>query len=207
MLLVSAIWLLPKDWKYGSWPASGEIDVMESRGNRQLYIGNTNIGVQQISDTLHWGPDRNHNKFMKTHFERNLKDGYNSDFHNYQLEWTPEHIKISVNNVEMGTVTPPAGGFWQYGDLQNSGLKNPWTNSKMAPFDQEFYLILNVAVGGTSGFFPDNVNNLSGPKPWSDKSGNAPTTFWQANKAWLPTWKRNTDDSHLQVDYVRVWAL
>lgn len=206
-LSFSALWMLPKDWKYGGWPASGEIDILESRGNRQLYVGDVNIGVEQITDTLHWGPDPSHNRWERTHFERNLKKGYNTGFHKYQLEWTPEHIKISADNVQMGIITPPAGGFWQYGDLQDSGFPNPWTNSKMAPFDQEFYLIFNLAVGGTNGYFPDNIDNLSGQKPWSNEADNAPTTFWQGNKEWLPTWKRNTDDSHLQIDYVKVWAL
>jgi len=32
-----AIWLLPKDQEYGQWPASGEIDIFESRGNDASY--------------------------------------------------------------------------------------------------------------------------------------------------------------------------
>ncbi|OJA16599.1 hypothetical protein AZE42_12376 [Rhizopogon vesiculosus] len=37
-------------------------------------------------------------------------------------------------------------------------LQNPWVNGTNAtPFDQEFYLIINLAVGGTNGWFPDNA--------------------------------------------------
>ena len=44
---------------------------------------------------------------------------------------------------------------------------NPWLNStNAAPFDRPFYLIMNVAVGGTNGWFPDGV----GDKPWIDAS-------------------------------------
>ena len=47
-------------------------------------------------------------------------------------------------------------------------LQDPWANGTLnvAPFDQPFYLIMNVAVGGTNGWFPDGV----GGKPWLDGS-------------------------------------
>ena len=57
--------------------------------------------------------------------------------------------------------------FWQFGNWSGSGLDNPWINGgQNAPFDQEFYLIINLAVGGTNGYFPDNLGN----KPWSDST-------------------------------------
>jgi len=198
-----AIWMLPTASKYGNWPRSGEIDIMESRGNRDLRNGGAQIGVQQSASTLHWGPDPAHNKFMSTHYEKNFNQGLNQAFHRYQVEWTPEHIKFSIDDVQIGIVTPPAGGFWQLGNLDQTGQPNPWTNSKMAPFDQDFHLIINLAIGGTSGYWPDNV----GGKPWTDASGVAYTQFWQGRNQWLNSWKMNTDESHLQVDYVRVWAL
>jgi len=75
-----------------------------------------------------------------------------------------------VDSVELGTVAPPAGGFYELGGFANQGLPNPWTSGgKMAPFDRDFYLILNVAVGGTNGFFPDGVGNPGG-KPWANTS-------------------------------------
>ncbi|KAG9618885.1 putative beta-1,3-glucan-binding protein, partial [Aureobasidium melanogenum] len=49
-----AIWMLPKDDVYGAWPRSGEIDIMESRGNNHTYAqGGNNV----MSSTLHWGPN------------------------------------------------------------------------------------------------------------------------------------------------------
>lgn len=79
-------------------------------------------------------------------------------------------MKFYYDNELVGTVAPPGGGFWELGGFQNSGLQNPWSGgSKMAPFDQQFYLIINLAVGGTTGFFPDGVSNPSG-KPWSNTS-------------------------------------
>jgi hypothetical protein len=52
------------------------------------------------------------------------------------------------------------------------------------PFDQKFYLILNVAVGGTNGYFKDGYGN----KPWGDASETAPASFWNAENIWLQTW-------------------
>ena len=51
-----ALWLLPKYNVYGEWPASGEIDLVKSRGNQRLMDNGNNIGVEQVSSTLHWGP-------------------------------------------------------------------------------------------------------------------------------------------------------
>jgi len=58
--------------------------------------------------------------------------------------------------------------------LDKSGISNrtnPWqySKNKNAPFDREFYLILNLAVGGTAGYFKDGVAG----KPWSDMSQRA----------------------------------
>lgn len=49
-----AIWMLPANSEFGGWPASGEIDIMESRGNDASYASG---GVNKFASTLHWGPD------------------------------------------------------------------------------------------------------------------------------------------------------
>ena len=48
----------------------------------------------------------------------------------------------------------------------------------------DFYLILDVAAGGTSGWFPDYVGN----KPWQDESTDAILQFAQAQDTWSATW-------------------
>nr|XP_023017874.1 beta-1,3-glucan-binding protein-like [Leptinotarsa decemlineata] len=202
-----AIWMLPTRWVYSSWPTSGEVDIMESRGNKRLKnFQGVNIGVEQIGSTLHWGPNPANNKFSLTHYEKNNPAGYESDFHNYQVEWTQDQITFSVDGKAIGTVRPPNGGFWELGGLDASGLKNPWAgHSKMAPFDEEFHILINLAIGGVT-YFPDDAINPGG-KPWNNKSPKAATDFWEGRNQWLPTWNRNSDDSHLKVDYVKVWAL
>lgn len=47
-----AIWMMPEDSVYGIWPMSGEIDIMESRGNARGYKPG---GREYMSSTLHWG--------------------------------------------------------------------------------------------------------------------------------------------------------
>ncbi len=67
--------------------------------------------------------------------------------------------------------------FWELGDFPGTittdghpvPLENIWANGSFlaAPFDQEFYLIMNVAVGSTGGWFPDGQGN----KPWLNSAG------------------------------------
>jgi hypothetical protein len=86
------------------------------------------------------------------------------------LHISSDFIRFGIDDVELGRVTPPAGGFYEFGNFASEGIANPWTSGgKMAPFDRDFYLILNVATGGTNGFFPDGVANPGG-KPWVNNS-------------------------------------
>lgn len=86
-----AIWFMPKDNVYGPWPSSGEIDLVESRGNRELIQDGVNVGNEQISSTLHFGPYSESDAWQTTTFERNSVPGkaWPNDLHRYQMEWTP----------------------------------------------------------------------------------------------------------------------
>ncbi|CAG5117643.1 unnamed protein product [Candidula unifasciata] len=106
-----------------------------------------------------------------------------------------------VDNQRILYVDPGSGGFWKYGGFSGGNI---WGSSKMAPFDQNFYLILNVAVGGTSGFFPDDVN-YGVKKPWKNNSPRAAEDFWNAHSQWLPTWQG--DNVALLIDYVEFRSL
>jgi hypothetical protein len=92
--------------------------------------------------------------------------------------------------------------FWERGGWSsNPSLDNPWVDSPNAnaPFDQRMYLIMNIAVGGTNGYFPDGQDG----KPWSDTSPNAMDSFWSAVGQWYPTWQAG--GAEMVVDSVRVW--
>ncbi|KAL1505517.1 hypothetical protein ABEB36_005065 [Hypothenemus hampei] len=200
-----AFWLLPRYNTYGTWPSSGEIDLMESRGNREMVSSEgVNVGTQQISTTLHWSPSVADNQWSRTHFETNNAAGFDTDFHTYKLVWTSEGMDFYIDDNQIGSVRPPAGGFWELGEF--SGRDNPWAaGTKMAPFDQEFYILINLAVGGVNGYFSDDASNPGG-KPWSNTSPTASTDFWKGKSQWEPSWHLGTDDSHLIIDYVRVYA-
>lgn len=97
--MVLGIWLLPQKNQYGTWPASGEIDLLESRGNADLKDGDkSHIGVEQVSQTLHYGPYHPLNGWEKTHFLTNSTKGkgYDLDFHTYEVEWTPSKTKTEL---------------------------------------------------------------------------------------------------------------
>ena len=73
----------------------------------------------------------------------------------------------------------------------------------------QFHFILNVAVGGTSGYFPDECINRNGafPKPWwNGDTWNAHQQFWLKSHDWLWTWNEfEWNDGAMEVDYIRVW--
>lgn len=79
-----AIWMMPSKSVYGSWPNSGEIDIMESRGNDQIQAGDEEIGNQRALQTIHFGKHHEH-----TETNNNVDEGFHKHFHLYKLEWTP----------------------------------------------------------------------------------------------------------------------
>nr|XP_002740986.2 PREDICTED: beta-1,3-glucan-binding protein-like [Saccoglossus kowalevskii] len=179
-----AIWMLPAQNPYGQWPASGEMDIVEVRGNTQLYDSSgVSVGVDQMGSTMHWGPYWPENGYEKTHVTR-----------------------FYLDDEELMHVDPGEGGFWEYGDFDKNlqDADNPWRGgTKMAPFDEEFYIIMNVAVGGVT-YFDDSFTNYPHAKPWLNDSPHASYDFWMAKDQWYPTW--NDEESALQVKHIQVWA-
>lgn len=81
------------------------------------------------------------------------------------MTWTPAGITFYIDNHVIGVVNAGAG-FWARGGFAGTGLPNPWAGASiMAPFDQEFYIIINNAIGGIN-FFADSFVNQNGGKPW-----------------------------------------
>jgi beta-glucanase (GH16 family) len=187
-----AIWMMPVKDTYGSWPSSGEIDIMESRGNNWTYgQGGNNI----MSSALHWGPDPANDAWYKTNNKRKaLKTSYSTSFNTYGLEWSEKYIFTYVNTRLLQVMyTNFDKPMWERGNFPQSNsngsrLLDVWsqTGRKNTPFDQQFYLIINLAVGGTNGWFEDSQSG----KPWMDGSANAKKDFWQARDSWMPTWKQ-----------------
>ncbi|EGN97386.1 glycoside hydrolase family 16 protein, partial [Serpula lacrymans var. lacrymans S7.3] len=206
-----AIWMLPVNNTYGPWPLSGEIDIMESRGNPSSY---PDQGINYVRGSLNWGPISFLNAVYKTFgWWTQRRADYGQSFHTYALEWTPDFLRIYVDSrlhymLELSFNEP----FFTRGDFptvvqngtQDIVLQNPWVNGTNAtPFDQPFYLILDLAVGGTNGWFPDNA----GGKPWLDGSDTAMRDFALAQDTWYSSWAPSVEDRSLVVDYVKMWQL
>lgn len=195
-----AIWLLPRHQAYGTWPASGEIDIMESRGNLNYPLEDGG-GVSSMSSTLHWGPDFFLNRFAKTHKQYDLPSGtFNDDFHVFGLFWNETTLYTYIDNDSNKVLeVDMTQSFWDKGAFPSS-TNNPWAGaSNAAPFDQEFYLVMNVAVGGVSSYWTEGV----GAKPWSNTANNAANQFYDAKKSWYSTW--NGEQSAMQVDWVKIY--
>ncbi|OQU99177.1 hypothetical protein CLAIMM_04849 [Cladophialophora immunda] len=209
-----AIWMMPEPQgphgagAYGPWPASGEIDIAELRGNPGASYPD---GRDSVSSTLHWGPVAAADAFWRTSGKHNLRrTDYAATFHTYGLEWSEKYLFMYVDTrlvQVMFTKFDRYKSMWDHGKfgsslVNNSALNDPWsqTGRPQTPFDQPFYLILNVAVGSTNGFFKDGIAN----KPWGDKSLTAPREFWEARDQWLPTWGEGGKRG-LTVRSVRMW--
>ncbi|OAA72483.1 Concanavalin A-like lectin/glucanase, subgroup [Cordyceps fumosorosea ARSEF 2679] len=208
-----AIWMMPEDSAYGAWPRSGEIDVMESRGNGPEYAEG---GRDWYYGTLHWGPSPHRDAYWRTTMAKKIRRGaYSDGLHTFGIQWTPDYIYFYIDSkihqilfigFDKKKGLYDKGAFAKQTSENDTLLDDPWTTSNSttgnAPFDQSFYLILNVAVGGTNGFFLDNV----GSKPWVNGATNARWSFWDARDKWLPTWGEG-DQRGLTVRSVKMWQL
>ncbi len=138
-----AIWMLPSEWRYGAWAASGEIDIMEAVS---MPPESPN---KEIHGTIHYGAEwpANVNTGEKYVFE---SSDPSKDFHTYAIEWADGEIRWYVDDVHFATQT--ADGW--YSQAKNEeGIKYDVEGS--APFDQPFHLLLNLAVGGNWPGAPD----------------------------------------------------
>ncbi|XP_035826871.1 beta-1,3-glucan-binding protein isoform X2 [Aplysia californica] len=189
-----AIWMRPRDDKYGHWPRSGEIDIMESRGNLGYF------GIETLLSALHWGPSSDQDGSSKTSTHKRSSN-WHSEYHTWKLEWTPTHMLFFVDNQEIMKIDP-GSSFWHLGGFHGHNI---WSSGgKMAPFDQEFAMTLNVAVGGTNGIWSDTANYPT-TKPWKNDSPTAMEDFWNARSKWHPTWRGR--ETAFIVDYVEFKSL
>ena len=116
-----AIWMLPTDNRYGGWPHSGEIDIMELVGHE----------ANRAHGTLHFSRADGRHTYQGRPFTLPQGD-FAQDFHVFRLDWEPGAFRWHVDDALVQTQTnwnAKAGPF-------------------PAPFDQRFHLLLNFAVGG-----------------------------------------------------------
>ena len=72
-------------------------------------------------------------------------------------------------------------------------------NKTLDATDEQFYLVLNVAVGGTSQYFP----NERCDKSWSIGQFDAVNAFWNNREQWQPSWEG--DAAAMKIDHIRVY--
>lgn len=116
-----AIWMLPTDWEYGGWPASGEIDIMENVGYDPTAI----IGTAHTESY-------NHSIGTQKSGQIECLD-CSEEFHIYSLEWEESEYRIYFDDTLYFT------------------FKNEGKTYKEWPFNKRFHLLINLAIGGNWG--------------------------------------------------------
>jgi beta-glucanase (GH16 family) len=118
----------PAAWLLGNtsapWPACGEIDVMEWRGG---FNGVATSDANTVGHALHSSSRNGSNPVQPT--SRSAVVNPSSQFHTYAVVWTSSGMTFSVDGVDKATLTPPT--------------------ADASAFQQEFFLILNLAMGGS----------------------------------------------------------
>jgi beta-glucanase (GH16 family) len=113
--------MMPQKSVYGGWPNSGEIDIMEHVG----------YDLGTVHGTIH---TEAYNHKIGTQRGGSIYVGdAHTEFHVYSIEWTPDEIKWFVDGEE----------YYSF--------RNPNLTYKEWPFDQPFFLIMNIAIGGDWG--------------------------------------------------------
>ncbi|CAH0398890.1 unnamed protein product [Chilo suppressalis] len=188
--------------KYGSSNyASGVIKIAAARGNRDLRVGSDEYG----NKVLYGGPIMDVQCRMQL-LSRKLRDNglWGDEFHEYSLTWTPQYMSLSVDGEEWARVDATGGLASRFpqncAHLPRMLLEK---GTKIAPFDDYFYITLGVAAGGITEF-PDNSFSTGGrPKPWRNSGRKAMLSYWEDLAAWQWTWT----EPELLIDYIKVIAL
>lgn len=120
-----AFWLLPQHNVFGGWPRSGEIDLMEMVGHEP----------NKSHGTIHYGPGPGSTQITRSY---TLPAGiFNDEFHVFSLEWSQDQLKWFIDGNLFSTVNKADLGSANY------------------PFNEEFFFIINLAVGGNWPGNPD----------------------------------------------------
>ena len=116
-----AIWMLPTDYEYGSWPKSGEIDIMEHVG----------YDANRVHFSIH---TEAYNHSIGTQKTSNLGIATaTTDFHKYRVDWTPYAVRGYFDDQLVFTFVNEGKGAAKW------------------PFDKRFHVLLNLAIGGNWG--------------------------------------------------------
>jgi beta-glucanase (GH16 family) len=128
-----AIWMLPSNYTYGGWPASGEIDIMELIGHEP----------GRVYGTLHYGMPRTQSG---DHYDLPEEKRFADDYHVFALEWEAGEMRWYVDD-----------DLYQ---AQTEWFTSSTSGKYPAPFDHNFHIIMNIAVGGRWPGYPDETTEF-----------------------------------------------
>jgi len=120
-----AFWMLGENFDTVGWPRSGEIDIMENIGSEPWVV----------HGTLH-GPGYSGGSGVGASYRLPDRSPFHADFYVYAVEWEPDEIRWYVDDTRYNTITA-------------NGVPGEWV------YDQPFFILLNVAVGGRWPGYPD----------------------------------------------------
>lgn len=123
-----ALWMLGSNIDAVSWPACGEIDIMELTGN----LPNRVLG------TVHYGANVSQHQYNSMSKYLSGTDNFQDEFHVFSIIWEVDKIQFLVDDEVFHTITPAS------------------LNGAAYPFNKNFFFIFNVAVGGSLPGNPDN---------------------------------------------------
>jgi len=125
-----ALWMMSDDNRYGYWPKSGEIDIMEHTG----------VEPGKLLLCIHTEKYNHRNK--EQYYSEMIIPEIVKGFHKYSLIWEEDKLIYLLDDVELNRYIKGQNGF----DKDAAG----W------PFDHPYYFIMNLAIGGMLGKDPDS---------------------------------------------------
>jgi beta-glucanase (GH16 family) len=189
-----ALWMMPMQDNDGAWPASGEIDIMEAINLQSPHAApdfiQSNVHLCARTQYTYYTPDPNpsndaaqncnalnigQDSYVPVYREMRMnlppspawqpsQPDLTTEFHTYALEWSDWDMRFYVDNKLVGSVLHGEDGH------------------SRAAFRHDFYLIINLAVGGD----------------WPTGKGQNPVN--------TANWLHNPDRAELVIDWVRVYS-
>ena len=134
-----AVWMMPAGDVYGGWPRSGEIDILEGVNlGANCGICEGSNGENRMISALHFGDYAPANKFLDTRVALPSRALPSDDFHIWTLEWGEGLMRFYLDGRK----------YWEVKSSQWTTASPLAKSNPVAPFDQPFYIMANLAIGG-----------------------------------------------------------
>jgi len=124
-----ALWMLGDSFWQQGWPSCGEIDIMEMLGHQP----------DKVYGTAHWGPNFSQRQLKERSIFSGPEGNFNERFHVFSIIWEEDKIEWYLNDQRFNTLTPADMNGFNY------------------PFNEPFFFIFNIAVGGIWPGNPDQT--------------------------------------------------